>query len=93
MGVDGLVAELVRRASARAGDDDDAPSLSARERKLLAEAAAALARAGERLLASGVEELGAEELRLASDALGRIVGAIDVEDVYSEIFSKFCIGK
>lgn len=92
-GVDKLVEELVRRATTRGGDDERALSLSARERRLLEEAADALARAGEHVRSSGVEELGAEELRLASDALGRIVGAIDIEDVYGEIFSRFCIGK
>lgn len=38
-------------------------------------------------------ELRAEELRLASDALGRIVGRVDVEDILGSIFSTFCVGK
>jgi tRNA modification GTPase len=38
-------------------------------------------------------ELRAEELRLASVALGRITGEIDVEDLLDSIFSTFCIGK
>ncbi len=38
-------------------------------------------------------ELKAEELRRASDALGRITGKIDVEDILDEIFREFCIGK
>ncbi len=94
-GVDKVVAELVRRATARdaAEEGPGKLSLSARERRLLEEAAASLYRAREHLASSGIEELGAEELRLASDALGRIVGAIDIEEIYGEIFSRFCIGK
>lgn len=38
-------------------------------------------------------ELQAEDLRLASESLGRIIGAIDVEDLLDVIFSQFCIGK
>ncbi|WP_417687325.1 tRNA uridine-5-carboxymethylaminomethyl(34) synthesis GTPase MnmE [Roseibium sp.] len=38
-------------------------------------------------------ELRAEELRLAADALGRITGRIDVEDLLDVIFRDFCIGK
>jgi tRNA modification GTPase len=38
-------------------------------------------------------ELRAEELRLAGDALGRIVGSVDVEELLGAIFSNFCIGK
>ncbi|GHC74377.1 tRNA uridine-5-carboxymethylaminomethyl(34) synthesis GTPase MnmE [Limoniibacter endophyticus] len=38
-------------------------------------------------------EIQAEELRHASNALGRITGAIDVEDLLGHIFSSFCIGK
>ena len=95
-GVDKLVAELARRATTRdapAAEDPAKLSLSARERRLLDEAADALCRAGEHLRSSAIEELGAEELQLASDALGRIVGAIDIDEVYGEIFSQFCIGK
>lgn len=35
----------------------------------------------------------AEELRLASDAIGRITGRVDPEAVLGAIFSRFCIGK
>lgn len=38
-------------------------------------------------------ELRAEDLRQAADALGRITGRIDVEDVLDHIFGRFCIGK
>ncbi|MGE0766988.1 MAG: tRNA uridine-5-carboxymethylaminomethyl(34) synthesis GTPase MnmE [Hyphomicrobiaceae bacterium] len=38
-------------------------------------------------------ELVAEDLRIAADALGRITGRIDAEDVLGEIFGRFCIGK
>ena len=38
-------------------------------------------------------ELRAEELRLAGDALGRLTGRIDVEDLLDVIFSEFCVGK
>ena len=38
-------------------------------------------------------ELRAEELRLAGDALGRITGAVGVEDLLDVIFGEFCIGK
>jgi tRNA modification GTPase len=38
-------------------------------------------------------ELRAEDLRMAAQALGRITGRVDVEDVLGEIFARFCIGK
>jgi tRNA modification GTPase len=38
-------------------------------------------------------ELAAEQLRLAADALGRITGRIDPEDVLDQVFARFCIGK
>jgi tRNA modification GTPase len=38
-------------------------------------------------------ELRAEDLRRAGDALGRITGRVDVEDVLGEVFKRFCVGK
>ena len=46
-------------------------------------------------LVLGVEDivLGAEELRYAAQAVGKISGLVNVEDVLDVIFSQFCIGK
>ncbi|MEA2977254.1 MAG: tRNA modification GTPase [Alphaproteobacteria bacterium] len=42
---------------------------------------------------SGREDIVAEELRLASRALGHLTGKVDVEDILDVIFRDFCIGK
>lgn len=44
-------------------------------------------------LISSNSVLASEELRMASDCLGRISGLVDVEDLLDVIFSEFCIGK
>jgi tRNA modification GTPase len=38
-------------------------------------------------------DMAAEELRLAASELGRITGAIDVENILDVLFADFCIGK
>ncbi len=35
----------------------------------------------------------AEDLRLAARALGRVTGAVDIEEILDLVFSEFCIGK
>jgi tRNA modification GTPase len=60
-----------------------------RQRSALAAAEAALARAE----AAVQEELVAEEVRSAANALGRLLGRVDVEDVLDVIFRDFCVGK
>jgi tRNA modification GTPase len=56
-----------------------------------------LAEAAERLeLASArieQQELAAEELRLAQEALAGITGEFSADDLLGVIFSRFCIGK
>jgi tRNA modification GTPase len=41
----------------------------------------------------GEVELIAEDVRLAGQALGRITGRVDVEDILDVVFGEFCIGK
>lgn len=56
----------------------------------------ALERCGEALrqgLLAPVVELKAEDLRVAVQALGRITGRVEVDDVLDLIFREFCIGK
>ena len=38
-------------------------------------------------------ELVAEEFRVATQALGRLTGRVDVEDILDVVFAEFCIGK
>jgi tRNA modification GTPase len=42
---------------------------------------------------AGREDTFAEELRIAAQALGRLTGRVDVEDLLDKIFRDFCIGK
>ncbi|TPM04234.1 tRNA uridine-5-carboxymethylaminomethyl(34) synthesis GTPase MnmE [Mesorhizobium sp. B2-3-10] len=89
-GVDGLLAEIGRRAAEAAGDSGDVLPSRLRHVELLDAANRHLHRAADERMP---QELRAEELRLAADRLGRIVGAVEVEDLLDVIFSQFCIGK
>ncbi len=84
-----LIAEAARDAVGTTGED--ALLTQARHRHLVTTAVASL----EEYLASpaGELELRAEDLRRAGDALGRITGRIDVEEVLGAVFGRFCIGK
>ncbi len=61
-----------------------------RHLELLKESSDHIARALARL---AEPELAAEDVRLAARAMGRVTGAIGVEDVLDRVFSTFCIGK
>ena len=68
------------------------PSLLSRERDRLAlQSAIEALDAAARQLA--MPELAAESLRLASQALERLVGRLDAERVLDRLFASFCIGK
>lgn len=88
-GLSDLLDEIGRRAASAIGDTGDVLPSRLRHVELLAEAQDFLSAAVMGLN----QELRAEELRLAADRLGRIVGAVDVEDLLDVIFSQFCIGK
>ena len=71
------------------------PPFTARVRhiRLLASCSESL-RSGQQCLQQGQPvEIVAEELRLAHESLGQIVGTVTADDLLGEIFSKFCIGK
>lgn len=88
-GLADLLEEIGGRAAIAVGDAGDVLPSRLRHVELLTETASFLGAA----LGGHSHELRAEELRLAADRLGRIVGAVDVEDMLDVIFSQFCIGK
>jgi tRNA modification GTPase len=80
------LAEVARSLTETAGPP---PLTQARHRAALQDAAARLAAAQ----IAELPELRAEDLRLALRAIGRITGAVGVEDVLDTLFARFCIGK
>jgi tRNA modification GTPase len=91
MGIDELVNALLRFAS---GFFTTEPALVSRERQRahLNETVQAL-RGAQGAARDGREEIVAEQLRLATRALGKLLGRVDVEDILDVIFRDFCIGK
>lgn len=90
-GIDWLIDQITQGASDGLGAGSDAVVTRARHRLALERVVSALDRAGQ--VGAGEIELVAEELRAAADALGRLTGRVDVEDLLDKIFSEFCIGK
>lgn len=89
-GLGALIARLETMANAAIGASNQAPMTRTRHRVELVSCRDALQRFVNHDLGP---ELKAEELRIAARHLGRLTGAIDVEEVLGAIFSAFCIGK
>ncbi|MGD9812569.1 MAG: tRNA uridine-5-carboxymethylaminomethyl(34) synthesis GTPase MnmE [Sphingobium sp.] len=88
-GIDRLLAEIAGRAVRASTTTGDVAPSRLRHVDLLWGVQRHLT-----LALNGTEaELRAEELRAASDLLGRLTGVIDVEDLLDVVFSQFCIGK
>ena len=90
-GLDELIAFLLERVSGALSSDSFNLITRYRHRKELSDCAEHLKNSGLR----GSREIvfAAEDLRLASDCIGRLTGRIDVEDLLEVIFSEFCIDK
>ena len=87
------LADLLAALKARASDllaSGDQPVLTRLRHRMALEDCRESLRRG---LEIGPVELKAEELRLATRALGRITGRVDVEEVLDFVFRDFCIGK
>jgi tRNA modification GTPase len=90
-GVPELIAALVGFAESYFGSGEGGLIGRVRQRQLLQEAASSLRRSID--AAGEGEELAAEELRVAAQCLGRLLGRVDVEDILDMIFREFCVGK
>ena len=90
-GLDSLLQEISNRADVALGESVDLIPWRERHVALLSDALTFLHSARSAVQAG--YELRAEDLRLASEQIGRISGAVDVEDLLDVIFSQFCIGK
>jgi tRNA modification GTPase len=89
VGVNSLLRRLEERVREVAGEGEPGSITRARHRQGLAVCVDAL----DRFLLEEETELRAEELRVAAQALGKLTGRIDVEEVLDALFRTFCIGK
>jgi tRNA modification GTPase len=84
----GELVERLGRAAADAMGAGNALVTRQRQREAIGEAITALAAAP-----GAAAEVKADLLRAASEAIGRLSGRVDVEDVLDRLFREFCIGK
>ena len=88
-GVGDLIACLESSVKTRLSGHEGPVPTRQRHREALKETVAALERASSGVL----PELVAEDIRLATRALGRITGRIDIDEILDTVFRDFCIGK
>jgi tRNA modification GTPase len=91
VGLPELIEALVGFAQDYFGGDEGGLIARERQRMLVKDTADSLRRAIA-VVGEG-EELAAEELRAAAYSLGRLLGRVDVEDIFDVIFREFCVGK
>lgn len=97
-GVDGMLGGLQRRLEAVFdqgtvdGDQNEIPVITRARHRMHVERCVMALTAFLEDRSLGLDTA-AEELRIASTELGRITGAVDVEEVLDVIFRDFCIGK
>ena len=90
-GVKELISSLTLFARENLGSGEASLIGRERHRQLLRDTANLLQRSIDAI--DKGEEFTAEDLRAAAQALGRLLGRVDVEDVLDKIFREFCIGK
>ncbi len=88
-GFSGLIDALAQRAESGLSSSEAPLITRARYRDALKEAAGALDLA----VAAEEPELAAEHIRIALNAIGRITGRVDLDDLLDVVFRDFCIGK
>ena len=88
-GMDILLREIGNIVRRQLGDGEVPPLTRERHRHALSRAVVALQQA----LLADEPEIVAEELRVAMRDLGRVTGAVDVEELLDVVFGDFCIGK
>ncbi|MEO9336162.1 tRNA uridine-5-carboxymethylaminomethyl(34) synthesis GTPase MnmE [Mesorhizobium sp. SB112] len=88
-GLTGLLSQIGEIAAGAVGLSGDILPSRLRHVSLLTEAVDWIESAG----ADKDLELRAEDLRIASDRIGKVSGAVDVEDLLDVVFSQFCVGK
>lgn len=75
------------------GWEEGGIAINARHRHCLGRARADLDNALQEFAAGSPPEIVAVGLRAALDAVGDVIGKVDVEDILGHIFASFCIGK
>jgi len=93
IGLDKLLNGLKKTVSKRMTSQEPAVITRIRHREALQSSLNSMRSAKTALLLGEETEIVAEELRAATKSLGRVVGAVDVEDLLDIVFGDFCIGK
>jgi tRNA modification GTPase len=89
-GIDLLLTTLETLASEKLASGSEAVVTRARHRQAIEDVLTCLERAVE---SKRIDEFVAEEIRLATRSIGRVMGQVDVEQVLDVLFREFCIGK
>lgn len=93
-GLDALLRRLDDEVKGRYATAEEAPTVvSERQRGAFEACGEALEGALAALRSGATEEYVAADLRRGAAALGALTGAISADDIYGEIFGRFCIGK